>query len=49
MEIGELLRNESDNGKKRVNQIVFKDDRLDALSVSRWRDRVLTRVKTTAM
>jgi small GTP-binding protein len=41
MEIGELLRNESGSGKKPVKQIVFKGERLDALSVRQWRDRVL--------
>jgi small GTP-binding protein len=41
MEIGEFLRKESDNGKKPVKQIVFDGDRLDALSVRRWRDKVL--------
>lgn len=42
MEIGELLRNESDNGKKPVKQIVFKGERLDAQSVRGWRDRALS-------
>ena len=41
MEISELLRRQSDNGKKPVKQIVFKGERLDALSVRRWRDRTL--------
>ena len=41
MEIGDLLRSESDNGKKPVKQIVFNGERLDALSVRRWRDKVL--------
>jgi len=41
MEIGELLRRESDNGQKPVKQIVFEGERLDALSVRRWRDKVL--------
>jgi small GTP-binding protein len=41
MEVGELLRRESDNGKKPVKQIVFKGERLDALSVRQWRDKVL--------
>jgi small GTP-binding protein len=42
MEIGELLRRESDNGKKPVKQIVFKGERLDAQSVRGWRDRALS-------
>jgi hypothetical protein len=41
MEIGELLRSESGNGHKSVKQIVFNGERLDALSVRRWRDKVL--------
>ena len=43
MEIGELLRKASDNGKKPVKQIVFDGERLDALSMRRWRDKVLAR------
>ena len=42
MEVGELLRRESDNGKKPVRQIVFKGERLDAQSVRSWRSRVLS-------
>jgi small GTP-binding protein len=41
MEVGELLRRESENGKKPVKQIVFQGERLDAVSVRRWRDKVL--------
>ena len=41
MEIGELLRRESDNGKKPVKQIVFKGERLDAMSVRDWREKAL--------
>ncbi len=41
MEISELLRRDSDNGKKPVKQIVFKGERLDVMSVRRWRDRAL--------
>jgi len=43
MEIGELLRRESENGAKPVKQIVFKGERLDAKSVLQWRDEVLRR------
>ncbi|HEV3036260.1 MAG TPA: TIR domain-containing protein [Candidatus Angelobacter sp.] len=39
MEIGELLRNQSENGKKPVKQIIFKGERLDAQSVRRWREK----------
>jgi small GTP-binding protein len=43
MEIGELLRSESDGGKRPVKQILFKGERLDALSVRKWRETVLRR------
>jgi hypothetical protein len=43
MEIGELLRRESDGGKKAVKQIVFEGERLDVMSVRRWREKVLGR------
>lgn len=42
MEIGQLLRRESDHGKKPVKQIVFNGDRLDSLSVRRLREIVLS-------
>ncbi|MGA9769773.1 MAG: TIR domain-containing protein [Blastocatellia bacterium] len=41
MEISSYLKRESDNGNKPVAHIVFKGERLDAMSVRRWRDRVL--------
>jgi small GTP-binding protein len=41
MEIGGLLRSESENGKKPVKQITFNGERLDAQSVRRWRDKAL--------
>jgi hypothetical protein len=41
MEIKELLKRESDNGTKSVKQIIFQGERLDAMSVRRWRERVL--------
>jgi small GTP-binding protein len=41
MEIRDWLKRESDGGKKPVKQIVFKGERLDVMSVRRWRDRVL--------
>jgi hypothetical protein len=43
MEIGAVLKNESENGKKAVKQIEFKGERLDALSVRKWRNTVLDR------
>ncbi|MCC7376750.1 MAG: hypothetical protein IT581_18970 [Verrucomicrobiales bacterium] len=39
MEVGRLLRKLSANGTKRVTQIEFVGERLDALSVRRWRDQ----------
>jgi WD40 repeat protein len=41
MEIGELLRQKSENGKKQVTQIVFEGKRLDAMSVRDWRNKAL--------
>ena len=41
MEVGEPLRDLSAKGTKRVSQIEFKGERLDATSVRRWRDEVL--------
>ncbi len=41
MEVGEPLRRQSDNGRKPVKQIVFEGERLDIMSVRRWRDRAL--------
>lgn len=43
MEIRDYLKRASDNGKKPVKQITFEGERFDALSVRRWRDRVLGR------
>jgi small GTP-binding protein len=41
MEVRDYLKRESDNGKKAVKQIIFKGERLDVMSVRRWRDRAL--------
>jgi small GTP-binding protein len=41
MEISDVLRRESKDGKQPVRQIVFEGERLDVMSVRRWRDRVL--------
>jgi len=41
MEISSYLRRESDNGKKPVKQIVFEGERLDVMSVRRWREKAL--------
>lgn len=43
MEVGELLLRESDGGKKAVKQIVFNGERLDVMSVLKWRKKVLGR------
>lgn len=41
MEIRDWLKRESDNGTKAVKQIVFSGERLDVMSVRRWRDKAL--------
>jgi hypothetical protein len=41
MEVRDWLKRASDNGKKRVKQLVFEGERLDVMSVRRWRDKVL--------
>lgn len=41
MEIRDYLKRESDSGKKSVKQIVFDGERLDVMSVRRWRDKAL--------
>ncbi len=42
MEIREYLKRASDDGRKPVKQIVFEGQRLDVMSVRRWRDKVLS-------
>jgi hypothetical protein len=46
MEIREILRRESKDGIRPVKQIVFEGERLDVMSVRRWRERVLDRGTT---
>jgi small GTP-binding protein len=41
MDLSAYLKHESNNGMKAVKQIVFEGERLDVMSVRRWRDRVL--------
>jgi len=41
MEVRDWLKVASDNGKKKVKQIVFEGDRFDVMSVRRWRDKAL--------
>jgi small GTP-binding protein len=41
MEVRDRLKRASDNGRKPVNQIVFEGERLDVMSVRRWRDKAL--------
>jgi hypothetical protein len=41
MDVSAYLKLESDNGKKPVKQIVFEGERLEVMSVRRWRDRML--------
>lgn len=43
MDVSEYLRRASDGGKRAVKQIVFEGERLDVMSVRRWRERVLGR------
>jgi len=39
MEIRDYLRRVSDNGRRRLRQIVFDGERFDVMSVRRWRDK----------
>jgi small GTP-binding protein len=41
MEIRDYLKRESDNGRKRVKQIVFEGERFDVMSVRGWREKAL--------
>ena len=41
MEVRDWLKRESDDGRKPVKQIVFEGERLDVMSVRRWRDKAL--------
>ena len=41
MEVRDFLKRASNNVKKPVRQIVFEGERLDVMSVRRWRDRAL--------
>ena len=41
MEVRDWLREATDNGKKKVTQIVFEGERFDVMSIRRWRDRLL--------
>jgi small GTP-binding protein len=48
MEVRDWLRQASDNGKKRVQQIVFTGERFDVMSVRGWRDTWLGKERLTA-
>jgi hypothetical protein len=39
MDVTSYLKQESDNGRKAITQILFEGERFDVLSVRRWRDR----------
>ena len=39
--MSDYLKRESNNVKKQVKQIVFKGERLDVMSVRRWRKKAL--------
>ncbi|MBC7818336.1 MAG: DUF4365 domain-containing protein [Planctomycetaceae bacterium] len=41
MEVRDWLREATDNGKKKVTQIVFDGERFDVMSIRRWRERLL--------
>lgn len=41
MEVRELLREISEDGRRAVKQIAFEGERFDVMSVRRWRERVL--------
>jgi len=41
MEISSYLKRESQNGRKAVKQVEFKGERLDMVSVRRWRDKMV--------
>jgi small GTP-binding protein len=41
MEVRDWLKRQSDNGRKPVRQIVFEGERLDVMSVRRWREKAL--------
>lgn len=41
MEIRDHLKRDSDHGKKVMKQIIFEGERLDVMSVRRWRDKAL--------
>ena len=41
MEVRDFLKRASNNVKKPVRQIVFEGERVDVMSVRRWRDRAL--------
>jgi uncharacterized protein DUF4365 len=43
MDVREYLKRESDDGRKKLGQIVFTGERFDVMSVRRWRDSMLTR------
>jgi hypothetical protein len=44
MEISDWLKQASDGGKYNVHQIVFNGERMDVLSVRRWRELTLRQV-----
>ena len=48
MEVRDWLREATDNGKKKVTQIVFEGERFDVMSIRRWRERLLGQSATIA-
>jgi hypothetical protein len=39
--LGDWLKTATNNGQKKVTQIIFEGDRFDVMSVRRWRDSQL--------
>lgn len=42
MEIRDVLKRESENGKKPIKQLSFQGERFDVMSIRRWRDKTLS-------
>src|SRR6185295_9014930 len=49
MNVSSYLQRESDRRKKQVNGLIFQGERLDVMSVIRWRNRVLGSTRQAPM
>ena len=49
MEVRDWLREATDNGTKKVTQIVFEGERFDVMSIRRWRDLLLKQLPQPSM